>query len=67
MRGSGAQPRISPGDIVQRPAPGLPGESMLVIDTYTRRKDEGRMAVCLADGVARHFRWVELVVLARSS
>ena len=40
---------------------------MLVIDTYTRRKDEGRMAVCLADGVARHFRWVELVVLARSS
>ena len=62
---------MKPGDIV-RLVPNIFNDpetrayKMLVIDTYTRRKDEGRMVVCLVDGVAKHFRQSELNILVKS-
>lgn len=40
-------------------------DRMLVIDTYRRRKDADRMAVCLVGGVAKHYSQKDLVRLDR--
>ena len=61
---------MKPGDIV-RLSPNMFNDpktrayKMLVLDTYNQL-DDGDMAVCLVDGVAKHFRQWELDILVRS-
>ena len=69
--------RVRPGDLVAlrwgtapnawKAYPSIPegADRMLVIDTYRRRKDADRIAVCLVGGVAKHYSQKDLVRLDR--
>ncbi len=61
---------MKPGDIVRLAPnmfndPKIRSHKMLIIDTY-RSDTTSPMAVCLVDGVARHFHMAELDILVRS-